>query len=84
MGVNLHPPVKDKHLTLYVSNELRAKIDDYAQNARPKVSRSQAVRYILEKFFEDNFEISENNSGIHGIKVARKRGRKPQKEAVLE
>ncbi len=84
MGANLQPPPsKDVHLTLYVTDELRSKIDKFAAKAKPPVSRSQAVRYILEKFFESNFDFPEINSELSEPKISRKKGRKARTQRAI-
>lgn len=84
MDIRLQPELKDKHLTLYVPEELLAKLDAYTKkNSKPKkISRSQVVRFILENFFAGNFGETGILFGISDEKIARKHGRKSTKAKV--
>lgn len=66
------PEKKDVWLTLAITPSLDRTIRAFAK--RNKVSKSEAARFIIEKFFDDNFDNAEatppkNETDFENIKI---------------
>lgn len=71
---SIKPEKKDHFLNVGLTPSMNAKIQAFAN--KHEVNRSEAARYILERFFESDFEnigaqpVSKNGADFENIGVA--------------